>query len=168
MDVAGGEPAPDSIPLALPPSSGQSLDHSDNLPGLETQSLLVLLAAERIQSFVVGSGHGGKLWGAADSSRHTSRQRTKLLNEWRKCLVVVCCALRSWVGDKVAGTGAASLCCISCCSSALCPTVRRTLAVLLPISLPPLSPKGGHCCVKLQVTSTAETNTKGLQNKRRS
>lgn len=80
MDVAGGEPAPLSIPLALPPSSGQSLHHSDNLPGLETQSLLVLLAAERIQSFVVGSGHGGELRGAAVSCRHTSRGRTKLVS----------------------------------------------------------------------------------------
>lgn len=50
---------------------------------------------------------------------------------------------------KVAGTGAASLRSASCCSSALCPTVRTTLAAL--------SPRGGHCCVKLQVTRTAET-----------
>lgn len=57
LDVAGGEPSPVSIALSLPPTSRQSLDHFDNLPGIEAQSLLVLLPAERVQTSVVGSRH---------------------------------------------------------------------------------------------------------------
>lgn len=57
LDVAGREPSSVSIPLSLPPSSGQSLDHSDNVAGLEAQPLLVLLPAERVQTPAVRSGH---------------------------------------------------------------------------------------------------------------
>lgn len=67
---------------------------------------------------------------------------------------------------KVAGTGAASLCVASFCSSALCPTVRTTPAALPLRAAAALSPGGGHRCVKLRVTCTAETKTHAeLQNK---
>lgn len=57
LDVAGGEPSSVSITLSLPPTSRQSLDHFDNLPGIEAQSLLVLLPAKRVQTSVVRSRH---------------------------------------------------------------------------------------------------------------
>lgn len=57
LDVTGGEPSPGSILLSLPPASRQSLDHLNNLPCLEAQSLLVLLPSERVQTFAVRSRH---------------------------------------------------------------------------------------------------------------
>lgn len=57
LDITWREPSPVSIPLSLPPASGQSLDHFNNVPGLEAQSLLVLLPAERVQTFAVRPRH---------------------------------------------------------------------------------------------------------------
>lgn len=57
LDIAGGEPSSVSITLSLPPTSRKSLDHSDNLPDIEAQSLLVLIRAKRVQTSVVRSRH---------------------------------------------------------------------------------------------------------------
>lgn len=69
LDITWGEPSSLSIPLSLPPASGKSLDHSDHLPGFKAQPLLVLLPAERVQTF-------------AERSRHREHNFSRTLRWW--------------------------------------------------------------------------------------
>lgn len=57
LDVTGREPSRYSILLSFPPSSGQRARDADQLPGLEVQAALVLLAAERVQTPAQRSRH---------------------------------------------------------------------------------------------------------------
>lgn len=57
LNVTWGKPSPHSILFSFPPSTGQSLSYFYNFPRLESQTKLVLLSAEGIQTFTVRSRH---------------------------------------------------------------------------------------------------------------
>lgn len=57
LDITGREPSRYSILLPFPPSFGQHARDADQLPGLELQTALVLLAAERVQTPTQRSRH---------------------------------------------------------------------------------------------------------------
>lgn len=94
LDITWGEPSSVSTPLSLPPASGQRLDHLNNLSGLEAQSLLMLLPAERVQSFAVRSRHHQCLaltlrqwwWSSAPRKKkkqlQTNKNKKNKINFW--------------------------------------------------------------------------------------